>query len=99
MVVKREMVIRRVLGASKQTIMRLVIIDLMKPLLLGAIIGLPLGWIYARDWLMTYSIRIEPALWQLVLVGLIGLVFYLITVATEIRRASRIHPAQALHHE
>lgn len=95
----REIAIRRVLGATTFDIVRLVVIQLVKPIILGAFMGLPVGWYYAMDWLSSYSVRIEPEPWHAVLLGLVGVAFFIFTATSEILRAVRIRPAEALHYE
>lgn len=95
----REFAIRRVLGASSRDIVKLVVMQLAKPIIIGACIGLPIGWYYAMDWLMAYSVRIEPEPWHAILLGIFGVAFFLITATGEILRAVRIRPAEALHYE
>ena len=95
----REIAIRRVLGASSSDIVKLVVVQLAKPIIIGALIGLPLGWYYAMDWLSAYSVRIEPVPWHAVLLGIFGVAFFLISATGEILRAVRIRPAEALHYE
>lgn len=95
----REIAIRRVLGASSGDIVKLVVMQLAKPIIVGALIGLPIGWYYAMDWLSAYSIRIEPEPWHAVLLGIFGVAFFLITATGEILRAMRIRPAEVLHYE
>lgn len=95
----REIAIRRVLGAPSRDIVKLVVVQLAKPIIIGALIGLPLGWYYAMDWLSAYSVRIEPEPWHAVALGIVGVAFFLVTAAGEILRAVRIRPAVALHYE
>ncbi len=95
----REIAIRRVLGASTMDIVRLMGTQLSKPVILGGFIGLPIGWHYAMDWLQAYAIRIQPEIWHAVVVGIVGVVFFVTTTTAEILRAVRIRPAKALHYE
>lgn len=95
----REIAIRRVLGATSYDIVRLIVVQLAKPIILGAFIGLPVGWYYAMDWLMAYSVRIEPEPWYAILLGVVGVIFFILTATSEILRAVRIRPAEALHYE
>lgn len=96
---QREIAIRRVLGAPSIAIARLVILQLAMPVLFGAILGIPIGWYYAMDWLQSYSIRIQPEPWHVVMVGVAGVSFFLLTVIAQILRAVGVRPADALHHE
>lgn len=96
---RREIAIRRVLGAKTRDIVTLVVIQLARPIIIGAFFGLAIGWYYAMDWLTVYSIRIEPEPWHAVIVGVFGVMFFLVTTTSEILYAVRIRPAEALHYE
>lgn len=95
----QEIAIRRVVGATSMDVTKTVVLQLSKPVLIGAMLGMPISWFYTIDWLTSFTVRINPEPWHAVLVGAIGVSLFLLMVVTELHRAVRIRPAEALQHE
>lgn len=92
----REIGIRLALGAERRVILRLVVLDGLRPVLFGIVLGLPLAVVLSR--LLPFPIRLSStsvagpfALAALPLI-LAGLIACLIPA----RRASRVDPNVAL---
>ncbi|WND03259.1 FtsX-like permease family protein [Temperatibacter marinus] len=95
----REIAIRKVHGASTLEILKLLILQLLKPALPGTIVGLIAGWYFIQDWLTNFAIRIEPQIWMTFAAALFGLAFFLIAISSNAIKAIKIRPAEALHYE
>jgi putative ABC transport system permease protein len=96
---KREIAIRRVVGAATLDIVSLMITQLGKPIVFGTIIGMPAGWYASQLWLNNHTIRIEIEPVYAVIFTVSIITVFLITVTAEILRAARIHPAHTLTNE
>jgi len=95
----REIGIRKTLGASTQDILRLLVTQFLRPVLLANVIAWPLAWVAMRGWLSTFDQKISlgpayflgaTALTLLIAVG---------TVAGQAFAVARSEPAKALRHE
>lgn len=92
----RELGVRRALGADARDVWALVLGHALRPALLGAVIGLPLAWLLARQ-LRGVLFEIgpaQPAAWLLAVLALTSMA--LLAAALPARRAARIEPMIAL---
>jgi putative ABC transport system permease protein len=96
---RKEIGIRKTLGASSGNVLMLVYSDFFKILFLASIIGLPAAYIYARNWLNNYSFKItfSPILFLFPIVILCFIV--ILTVGYHAIIASNIKPAETLREE
>lgn len=92
----REIGIRKTLGASAGDVVRLLIGQFLRPVLIANLLAWPLAWFAARTWLAGFGDRI--ALSPLYFLGatLIATAIAILTVLGQSLRASRASPAWAL---
>jgi putative ABC transport system permease protein len=57
---QKEIGIRKLLGASVPSILRLLFSDFLRPILLALLVGAPLAWVLIQAWLHHYAYRIHP---------------------------------------
>ena len=95
----KEIGIRKTLGASSADIVRLLVGQFLRPVLIANLFAWPLAWVAMRTWLAGFDDRI--ALSPLFFVGasVLALAIALVTVLAQSLRASRATPAWALRHE
>ena len=92
----KEISIRKVLGASVNSIVSLLSTQFLKLLLVASVIGLPLSWYAANSWLANFAFRIRLT-WDLLMVPVIMLfVVALGTVSLQIMRGAKSNPAEVL---
>ena len=95
----KEIGIRKVLGASVQSIMSLLSWQFLKLVLIASVIALPLAWFGVSTWLDNFAFRIGLQ-WDLLVVPLVILtVIALGTVSLQILRGASINPAKILRTE
>ena len=95
----REIGIRKTLGASSSDIVKLLVGQFLRPVLIANLVAWPLAFIAMRAWLAGFDDRI--ALSPLFFVGasLLAIVIAVLTVLGQSLRASRAVPAWALRHD
>ncbi len=95
----KEIGIRKTLGASSADIVKLLVGQFLRPVLIANLIAWPLAYVAMRTWLAGFDDRI--ALSPLFFAGasLLALVIAVLTVLGQALRASRAAPAWALRHD
>jgi putative ABC transport system permease protein len=95
----REIGVRKVLGSSMAGIVQLLAKDLIKLVIIGIIIAVPIAW-YAMDkWLKDFAYRIEVQWWVFALAGLLALTVALLTVSFQSIKAALMNPIKSLKSE
>ena len=95
----KEIGIRKTLGASTRDVLRLLIGQFLKPVLIANLIAWPLAFFAMRKWLAGFDDRI--ALSPLFFIGatLLALGIACLTVFSQAWRVARAEPARALRYE
>lgn len=92
----REIAIRKVFGARVRDILRLMMGQFAKPVVLANLIAWPAAYILMQLWLEGFVYRIELTAWPFLAAGAAALLVALLTVAGHAVGVARIHPALAL---
>ncbi len=92
----KEIGIRKVLGASVPSILRLLFTDLLRPILLALLIGIPLAGMVMRSWLDHYAYRIHPGAGIFLSTGGLLLVIVLMTIAWHATRSALLSPLRMI---
>jgi putative ABC transport system permease protein len=95
----REIGMRKVLGASRGQMVRLMLAQFLRPVLLANLIAWPLAWIALQRWLEQFNDVIAMPLWLFPLASLAALLVALVTVAGVAFAAASTEPGKALRHE
>jgi putative ABC transport system permease protein len=95
----KEISIRKVLGASEFSIVRLLTGDFTKVVVVAIIIALPIGYFLAKRWLEGFVYKIDLKLWYFAVAGLSALVIAWLTVASLAIKASKANPVNSLRGE
>lgn len=95
----KEIGIRKVLGARTRDIVRLLVWQFSKPVILANLIAWPAAWWLMRSWLNGFQDRISlsPALF--LLAGLAAFAIAVVTVVGQAVKVARAHPIHALRYE
>lgn len=95
----KEITIRKVLGASTESILSLLSKDYLKLILLAIVVSVPAGWYVANEWLNEFTSSI-PTIWEAFVVGGVILVVIALTVVgVQCIQAARRNPASGLRNE
>ncbi len=95
----KEIGVRKVLGASSPSIIRLLVFDFAKWVLVANIVAWPLAWIASSKWLgsFAYSVEVDPVM--LVGASLVALAIAVVTVLSQAWSAAMMNPANAIRYE
>jgi putative ABC transport system permease protein len=95
----KEIAVRKVLGASVPSLLRMMLKDFTQLVFVGGIVGIACAFYWLNEWLQGYSYRID-LVWYL-LVGPILLIMVLtwIVVSLKSYKAATANPANALKEE
>lgn len=95
----KEIGIRKTLGASSADIVRLLVGQFLRPVLIANLFAWPLAYAAMRTWLAGFDDRIALSPLFFVAASVLALAIALVTVLAQSLRASRATPAWALRHE
>ena len=101
MVVRRtkEIGVRKVLGASSQSIVLLINKEFTRLVLIAFIIAAPVAWVVMKTWLQDFAYRIEPGIGIFITAGASALLIAWLTVGYQSIRATLINPTESLRSE
>lgn len=95
----KEIGIRKAMGASSFTIVRLLSSEFVKFILIAFVISIYPAYYFISGWLENFVYRIGIDWWVFLLSGIIAFVIALITVSFQSVKASRLDPATTLRYE
>jgi len=95
----KEIGIRKVLGASVFSIVRMLNRELILLVCIANTIALPIAYAMVRKWLEAFEYRIDLTLWPFILSGSIVLLTVAITVSLQSMRSATANPADSLRYE
>ncbi len=95
----KEIGIRKVLGASAPSILRLLSREYAIKVLLAGLIGLPIGYYAMSTWLQEFAYRIELNWIPFMMAEISALAVALLTVSFQTFRAAAANPADSLRYE
>jgi putative ABC transport system permease protein len=95
----KEIGIRKVLGARTRDIVRLLVWQFSRPVIVANIIAWPAAWWLMRDWLNQFDDRIALGPAPFVVAALIALTIAIVTVISHAFKVARANPIHALRYE
>jgi putative ABC transport system permease protein len=96
---KKEIGIRKVLGAGSGGILALLIKDFSKLVLAANIVAWPVGFFVMRGWLQSFAYRTTIPWWMFVASGAALLLVAMAVVSLQSFRATRLDPIGIIRHE
>ena len=96
---KKEVGIRKILGASVATLWRMLSMEFVMLVGISCLIGIPIAWTYLSDWLAKYEYHTEISIWVFVAASAGALIITLLTVSFQTIRASIVNPIHSLRSE
>jgi putative ABC transport system permease protein len=96
---KKEIGIRKVLGASLGNILSIFSFDFLRLVFLGSAIAIPIAWYAMKGWLQNFAYRIDLAWWIFGLACLITVIISILTIAIQAFKVGIRNPVESLRTE
>ena len=95
----KEIGIRKVMGASIQSIIKLVTQDFLKLVVIAFIIAIPFSWYFSNRWLQDFAYKTTMSWWVFILAGGIAIFIAFLTIVWHSFRAASANPVEVLRNE
>ena len=96
---KKEIGVRKVLGASTFNLWQMLSREFALLVIISCFIAIPLAWYYLNGWLKQYDYRTTISFWIFIASGLGALIITLITVSFQAIKAAIANPVKSLRTE
>lgn len=96
---KKEISIRKVLGASTFHILTLLNKDFLRLVAIANIIAFPLAYLIISEWLSAYEYRIQLSVLPFVIAIGLSMVITIVTVSVQAYKTAKANPVDALKYE
>jgi len=96
---RKEIGIRKVLGASVLGIVEMLTKDFTKTVLIAIVIATPLSYTIAKNWLDNFAYTFDLNIWLFVLPSLLVLILSWLTVGVQTLKAANVNPTEILKSE
>lgn len=96
---KKEISIRKVLGATVSSIVVLLSKDFLKPVLAGLIVAIPVTWYLLNFWLQDFAFKVSLNPLIFIIAGFSTITIALLTVSWQSIRAAVANPVESLRSE
>jgi putative ABC transport system permease protein len=96
---RKEISLRKILGASVGDILTLLSIDTLRLIAIALLVATPLSWWVMYRWLNSFAYRINISWWTFALAGAILLLIAIVTISGQALRAAVANPADSMRQE
>lgn len=96
---RKEIGVRKIVGASVSAITVLLTKDFLKLVVIAFLIATPIAWYAMNKWLQNYVYRIDLELWMFLIAGGISLLIAMLTIAGKTIGAATSNPVNSLRSE
>lgn len=96
---RKEVAVRKVMGASSKTIINMFIREYLSIALIANLVALPLAWLFMHGWLEQYPYRISIHLWMYLSILILTIILIICTVLYQTFKASKTNPAETIKSE
>ena len=96
---KKEIGVRKVLGASVFNLWKMLSREFALLVIISCFIAIPLAWYYLHQWIIQYDYRTEISWWVFVISGAGAFVVTILTVSFQAIRAAVANPVKSLRTE
>jgi len=96
---KKEISIRKVLGASTGNILALLNRDFIKLVVIANLIAFPVAYVIINKWLSAFEYRVSISFLPFALAGCISIIIAVLTVSIQSVKVAKANPVDALKYE
>ena len=96
---RKEIAVRKVMGASARTIVEMFFREYLAIVLIANLLALPLAWLFMQNWLQQYAYRSSVQPWMYIAIILFTTIIIICTVLYQTIRAARTNPAETIKSE
>lgn len=96
---RKEIGVRKVLGASNQNLVTLLLSHFFKLVIAAFVIAVPVAWLLMDNWLDSFVYRVQVSVWIILTAGLSVALVTLMTVGYDTYRTAIANPVKALRTE
>ena len=96
---RKEIGVRKVLGASVMGITTLLSKDFIKLVIIAIVIASPIAWYIMHNWLADFAYRIDIQWWVFPMAGVLAILIALFTVSYQSIKAALVNPVKSLKSE
>ncbi len=96
---RKEIGIRKVMGASLQQLLILLSKDFLRLVIIAFLVAIPITWIIMHRWLQDFAYRIDISWWVFAAAGIISIVIAFATVSFQAIKAAIADPVKSLRTE
>ena len=96
---RKEIGVRKIIGASEIDIVTMLSKDIVKLVILSAIIATPVAWLAMSNWLQGFAYKINLNIWTFLAAGLIAILIALATISFQAIKAAFANPVKSLRTE
>jgi putative ABC transport system permease protein len=95
----KEIGIRKVLGASLPSIVKLLSKDFLKLVVVALLIAAPVAWYFMNKWLQDFAYRISIGAWVFIAAGSLAIIIAFMTIGLQAMKAGVANPVKSLRTE
>ncbi len=95
----KEIGVRKVLGASIPSILKLLSKDYAVLVIVANLIAWPTAWFFAQEWLANFTFKIELSPWVFIIAGTSTFVLSILTICFQALKTVHLNPSQSLRTE
>lgn len=96
---RKEIAIRKTAGAKTTDVMALFFKEYFTITAIACLVALPLAWFFMHKWLHAFAYRISISWWMFTLVILLVFTIVLLTIFSQVRKASSENPVEVVKSE
>ena len=95
----KEIAVRKVLGASEHSILRIISRDFVILVLLANLVAFPAAYFVVESWLQSFAYRTSISILAFILAGAIALFIAVFTISIQALKATKVNPVEVLKYE
>ena len=93
---RKEIGVRKVLGASVQNVVTLLSKEFVKLICISALIAFPIAWWSMNKWLQGFAYRVDINWWVFVVATLLALLIAIFTISYQAIKTALANPVKSL---